>query len=101
MNNYSEISKMQTRRQLIKQLKVTTGKNQFEIKILMDKQVSLMKLLSIFAKITSHINNNPTTSSKTYWSIIKVFVNGKKATINPPSLIDEKLVKTLRKKLIL
>ena len=85
MNNYPEIMKMQTCRQLINQLKASSGKEQFEIEILIYKQVSLMRLLSIFAKITSHINNNPTiTSSKNYWLIIKIFVNGKKGSYHSP-----------------
>ena len=31
-------------------------------------------------------------SSKTYWSILKTFVNGKKAPIIPPLLVNDKLV---------
>ena len=37
--------------------------------------------------------NNPSTSSKTYWSITKTFVNRKKAPmIIPPWLVNDKLV---------
>ena len=32
--------------------------------------------------------NNPNTSSKTYWSIMKTFVNGKKIPIIPPLLVN-------------
>ena len=35
--------------------------------------------------------NNPKTSSKTYWSILKTFYNGRKIPIIPPILKDGKL----------
>ena len=35
---------------------------------------------------------NPPTSSKTYWSILKTFVNGKKVRIIPPRLVNDKFV---------
>ena len=35
--------------------------------------------------------NNPKTSSKTYWSILKTFYNGRKIPIIPPPLKDGKL----------
>ena len=35
--------------------------------------------------------NNPKTSSKTYWSILKTFYNGRKIQIIPPLLKDDKL----------
>ena len=35
--------------------------------------------------------NNPKTSSKTYWSILKTFFNGRKIPIIPPLLKDGKL----------
>ena len=34
---------------------------------------------------------DPTTSSKTYWSILKTFYNGRKIPIIPPLLINDKL----------
>ena len=34
---------------------------------------------------------NPKTSSKTYWSILKTFYNGRKIPIIPPVLKDGKL----------
>ena len=35
--------------------------------------------------------NNPKTSSKTYWSILKTFYNGRKKPITPPILKEGKL----------
>ena len=35
---------------------------------------------------------DPSTSSKTYWSILKTFVNGKKVPITPLLLVNDKLV---------
>ena len=35
---------------------------------------------------------NPSTSSKSYWSILKTFVNGKKIPIIPPLLVNDKFV---------
>ena len=35
--------------------------------------------------------NNPKTSSKTYWSILKTFYNGRKIPIIPPILKEGKL----------
>ena len=35
---------------------------------------------------------NPSTSSKTNWSILKTFVNGKKVPIIPPLLVTDKFV---------
>ena len=35
--------------------------------------------------------SDPTTSSKTYWSILKTFYNTKKVSIIPPILIENEL----------
>ena len=35
---------------------------------------------------------NPSTSSKTYWSILKTFVNGKKIPIIPPLLVNDNFI---------
>ena len=42
--------------------------------------------------------NNPKTSSKTYWSILKTFYNGRKKSIIPPLLKDDKLESDLKDK---
>ena len=45
--------------------------------------------------------NNPKTSSKTYWSILKTFYNGRKIPIIPPLLKDGKLKSDFKIKAIL
>ena len=42
--------------------------------------------------------NNPKTSAKTYWSILKIFYNGKKIPVIPPLLINNKLVSNFKTK---
>ena len=42
--------------------------------------------------------SDPTTSSKTYWSILKTFYNTKKVPIIPPILIENKLETDFLKK---
>ena len=41
---------------------------------------------------------NPPTSSKTYWSILKTFANGKKVRIIPPRLVTDKFVSNFLEK---
>ena len=36
--------------------------------------------------------NNPKTAPKTYWAILKTFVNGSEIPLIPPVLVDNKLV---------
>ena len=43
---------------------------------------------------------NPKTSSKTYWSILKTFYNGKKVPLIPPLVINNKLQPDLKEKQI-
>ena len=42
--------------------------------------------------------NDPNTSSKTYWSIMKTFVNGRKIPIIPPLLINNNVISNFREK---
>ena len=37
--------------------------------------------------------NDPNTSAKAYWSIIKTLFNGKKVPVIPPPLVNNKLLK--------
>ena len=37
-------------------------------------------------------SNDPMTTTKTYWSILRTFYNGKKVPIIPPLLINDKLI---------
>ena len=41
---------------------------------------------------------DPNISSKTYWSIIKTLVSGKKVAVIPPILVNKKLVTNLKDK---
>ena len=42
--------------------------------------------------------NNPKTSAKTYWSILKTFYNGRKIPLIPPLLINDQLVSDFKVK---
>ena len=42
--------------------------------------------------------NNPSTSAKTYWSIIKTFYNGSKVPLIPPLQIGKTLVSDFKMK---
>ena len=42
--------------------------------------------------------NNPKTSVKTYWSILKSFYNGKRIPVIPPLLINNELVSDFKMK---
>ena len=42
--------------------------------------------------------NNPKTSAKTYWPILKTLYNGKKIPVIPPLLINNKLVSNFKTK---
>ena len=42
--------------------------------------------------------NNPNTSTKTYWSILKSFYNDRKVPLIPPLLVNNKIVSDFTKK---
>ena len=42
--------------------------------------------------------NNPLLQTKTYWSILKTFYNGKKIPLIPPLLVDDKFVTDMKTK---
>ena len=42
--------------------------------------------------------NNPNTSAKTYWSILKSFYNDTKVPLTPPLLVNNKIVSDFTKK---
>ena len=42
--------------------------------------------------------NDPLTSSKTYWSILKTFYSGTKIPLIPPIIIDKKVITNFREK---
>ena len=47
--------------------------------------------LAYYRRIASKLND-PNTAPKTYWSILKSFVNGKKIPLIPPILVNDQLV---------
>ena len=49
-----------------------------------------------YCKLSSKLANPP-TSSKTYWSTLKTFVNGKKIPIIPPLLVNDFITNFLEK----
>ena len=76
------------------------------------QQVDYMKLQNTIKELSElistrkndynlHLANkliDSTTSSKTYWSILKTFYNGRKIPIIPPLLINDKLETDFKKK---
>ena len=76
------------------------------------QQVDYMKLQNTIKELLELISNrmddydlhlankliDPTTSSKTYWSILNIFCNGRKLSIMPPLLINDKLETDFKKK---
>ena len=46
---------------------------------------------TFYCKLSTKLAN-PSTSSKTYWSILKTFVNGKKMPIIPPLLVNDNFI---------
>ena len=45
----------------------------------------------LYCKLSNKLAN-PSTSWKTYWSILKTFVNGKKIPIIPPLFVNDKFI---------
>ena len=41
---------------------------------------------------------NPSTSAKTYWSILKTFANGRKVPVTPPLLINNEFISNFKTK---
>ena len=41
---------------------------------------------------------NPSTSAKTYWSILKTFANGRKVPVIPPLLINNEFISNFKTK---
>ena len=42
--------------------------------------------------------NNPATSTKTYWTILKTFYSGKKIPLIPPLIINDQFISDFREK---
>ena len=78
------------------------GKQQADYMKLQNKIKQLSELISTRKNdYNLHLANkliDSTTSSKTYWSILKTFYNGRKIPIIPPLLINDKLETDFKKK---
>ena len=55
--------------------------------------------LTYYRRIASKLND-PNSAPKTYWSILKSFVNGKKIPLIPPILVKDQLVTYLMNSLL-
>ena len=42
--------------------------------------------------------NNPATSTKTYWTILKIFYSGKKIPLIPPLIINDQFISDFQEK---
>ena len=60
--------------------------------------VELISILINFYNNLAKKLNDPSTSNKTYWSIMKTFINGKKPRIIPPLLVNKNLISNFREK---
>ena len=66
----------------------------------LSKEISTM-ILERKEKYYNHLSmklNNPNTSAKTYWSILKSFYNGSKVPLIPPLLVNNQIVSDFTKK---
>ena len=77
-------------------IKNTTGKEIIKLMILFSQKMLYLSDLIINRKNVYYSQlaqklNDPKTSSKTYWSILKTFYNGKKVPLIPPLFINNKL----------
>ena len=50
------------------------------------------QLRNVYYERIANKLNDPTTSSKTYWAIVKTIVNSKKVPVLPPILVNNKVV---------
>ena len=66
----------------------------------LSKEISTM-ILERKEKYYNHLSiklNNPNTSAKTYWSILKSFCNDSKVPLIPPLLVNKKIIPDFTKK---
>ena len=62
-----------------------------------DFDIGIMSKLAYYRRIAFKLND-PSMAPKTYWSILKSFVNGKKIPLIPPILVNDQLVTNLLEK---
>ena len=92
----NEIKKILTKKNEIFKQYIANGKPQTHHERLQLISSSLTETVrsskeKFYYKLSTKLSN-PSTSSKTYWSILKTFVNGKKVPITPLLLVNDKLV---------
>ena len=68
-------------------------------------QFAIMELLDYITERKNEYNfqlsqilNNPATSSKTYWTVLKTFYSGKKIPLIPPLIINNQLITDFQEK---
>ena len=68
--------------------------------IMMPTELSeiILKRKDNYHRQLSHKLNDPETSAKAYWSILKTLYNGKKIPLISPILVNNKLYQILRRK---
>ena len=91
----NEIKKILTKKNEIFKQYIANGKPQTHHERLQLVSSSLTETVrsskeKFYYKLSTKLSN-PSTSSKTYWSILKTFVNGKKVPITPLLLVNDKL----------
>ena len=92
----NEIKKILTKKNEIFKQYIANGKPQTHHERLQLISSSLTETVrsskeKFYYKLSTKLSS-PSTSSKTYWSILKTFVNGKKVPITPLLLVNDKLV---------
>ena len=92
----NEIRKIQTKKNEIFKEYIANAKSQTDCERLQLISNSLTEAIrstkeKFYYKLSPKLVN-PSTSSKTYWSILKTFVNGKKIPIILPLLVNDKIV---------
>ena len=92
----NEIRKILTMKNEIFKQYIANGKSQTDYKRLQLISNSLTETIrsskeKFYCKLSTKLANR-STSSKTYWSILKIFVNGKKILIIPPLLLNDNFI---------
>ena len=92
----NEIRRILNKKNQIFEQYIANGKSQTDYERLKLTCNSLTETIrsskeKLYYKLSTKLAN-PSTSSKTYWSILKTFINGKKIPIIPPLLVNDKFI---------
>ena len=92
----NEIRKILTMKNEILEQYIANGKSQTDYERLQLISNSLTETIrsskeKLYCKLSTKLAN-PSTSSKTFWSILKTFVNGRKIPIILPLLVNDKFI---------